>query len=66
MWPEVRKGTGRGKDRFRIRDHFADERCSQALLHFLSTADVGGGCDWMGWREMPGVRRKSESGESGK
>jgi hypothetical protein len=33
--------TERGKDRFRIRDLFADERCSQAILDFLTTTDVG-------------------------
>jgi len=26
--PEVRRETGRGKDWFKIRDHFADERCT--------------------------------------
>jgi len=31
---------GRGKDRFKIWDLFADERCSQAILGFLAT-DVG-------------------------
>jgi hypothetical protein len=40
-WAEVRRETGRGKDRFKIRDLFADERCSQAILDFLATTDVG-------------------------
>ena len=35
------KQTGRGKNRFKIRDLFADERCSQAILGFLSATDVG-------------------------
>jgi hypothetical protein len=39
LWAE---DTGRGKDRFKIRDLFADERCNQAVLDFLSTTDVGG------------------------
>jgi len=34
-------GKGRGKDRFKIRDLLADGRCSQAVLDFLSTTDVG-------------------------
>ena len=38
---EVRKETGRGKDRWKIRDLLADERCGQAVLDFLSTTDVG-------------------------
>jgi len=33
-------GTGRGKDRFKFWDLFADERCSQAVLDFLSTTGV--------------------------
>jgi hypothetical protein len=41
LWAAVRKETGRGKDRFTIRDLFADSRCSQAILEFLSTTDVG-------------------------
>jgi hypothetical protein len=41
LWAEVRRETGRGKDRFKIRDLFADERHSQAILNFLSTTDVG-------------------------
>jgi hypothetical protein len=38
-----RKCGGRrgGKDRFKIHDLFADERCSKAILGFLSTTDVG-------------------------
>jgi hypothetical protein len=28
LWAEVRKETGRGKDRFKIRDLLADTRCS--------------------------------------
>jgi hypothetical protein len=36
-----RRDTGRGKDHSKIRDLFADERCSQAVLDFLSTTDVG-------------------------
>jgi hypothetical protein len=33
--------TGRGKDRFTIRDLLADDRCSQAVLRLLSTTDIG-------------------------
>ena len=38
---EVKKETGRWKSRWKIRDLLADERCSQAVLDFLSTTDVG-------------------------
>jgi hypothetical protein len=31
----------RGEDRFKIRDLFADEWCSQAILDNLATTDVG-------------------------
>jgi hypothetical protein len=37
LWAEVRREAGRGKDRFKIRDLFADERCGQPILDFLST-----------------------------
>jgi ribonuclease HI len=41
LWAEVRKETGRWKSRWRVRDLLADERCSRAVLDFLSTTDVG-------------------------
>jgi hypothetical protein len=41
LWVEVREETGRGTHHFEIRDLFADERCSQAVLYFLATIDVG-------------------------
>jgi hypothetical protein len=37
----VRKESGRGKERFKVRDLLADPRCSQPVLDFLSTTDVG-------------------------
>ena len=37
-----REGTGRGKDRWKIRDPLADERCRRAVLDFLSTTDGEG------------------------
>jgi len=40
LWAEVRKEAGRGKSRFPIRD-LTDVRCTQAVLDFLSTMDVG-------------------------
>jgi len=41
LWAEVWGETGRGKDRIKVWDPFADERCSQTILDFLSTRDVG-------------------------
>jgi len=41
LWAEVRKKTGRWKSRWKVRDLLADERCSSAVLDFLSTTDVG-------------------------
>jgi hypothetical protein len=38
---EVRKESGREKDRFKIRDLFADTRCSQPVLDFLAATDLG-------------------------
>jgi hypothetical protein len=41
LWAKVRKETGRGKDRFKIRDLFGDERCNRPILEFLRTTEVG-------------------------
>jgi len=41
LWAEVRKATGRGKDRFTVPDLMADERCTRAVLGFLRTTKVG-------------------------
>ena len=43
LWAEVRRDTGRGKNRFSIRDLFADERCTLAILSFLRATRVGRG-----------------------
>ena len=41
LWAEVRRATGKGKNRFRIRDLLADERCTRPILGFLHTTAVG-------------------------
>jgi hypothetical protein len=41
LWAEVRKETGKGKNRWKVRDLLADERCRRAVLDFLATTDVG-------------------------
>jgi len=41
LWKEVWKETERGKRQFAIRDLLADDRCSKAVLDFLSTTGVG-------------------------
>jgi len=41
LWKEVWKEMGRGRRRFPIRDLLADDRCSRAVLDFLSSTDVG-------------------------
>jgi len=53
LWAEVRKETGRWKGRWRIRDLFADRRCSQAVLDFLTMTDVG--------RIVPAVEEKADA-----
>jgi len=50
MWAEIRKKTGRGKNRFAITELFADERCTGAILDFLRTTKVGAR---VGPRELP-------------
>ena len=37
----MREESGREKSRFKIRDLPADRMCSQVVLDFLSTTDVG-------------------------
>jgi hypothetical protein len=34
LWADIRKETGRGNDLFKIRDLFADESCSRAIMGF--------------------------------
>ena len=41
MWAEVKKETGRWKNRWKIRDLLADGRCSRVVLDFLVSTDVG-------------------------
>ena len=41
LWAEVKKETGRWRDRWNIRDLLADGRCGRVVLDFLSTTDVG-------------------------
>jgi len=41
LWAEVQKVTGRWRSRWKIRDLLADRRCSQAVLDFLTSTDVG-------------------------
>jgi len=50
MLAAIRKKTGRGKNRFAIREMFADERCTGAVLDFLRTTKVGA---MVGPRELP-------------
>jgi len=41
LWAEVKKETGKWKDRWKVRDLLADGRCSRAVLDFLTTTEVG-------------------------
>jgi len=41
LWAEVKKETGRWRDRWKIRDLLAGVRCSRAVLDSLSSTDVG-------------------------
>jgi hypothetical protein len=67
LWAEVRRETGREKNRFKIRDLFADERCSRPILDFLGTTEVGRrtGPDNTGETVEPdGVGEETHSGDS--
>ena len=41
LWEEVWKETGKGRERWKVHEHFAERTCSQALLDFLSSTDIG-------------------------
>jgi len=41
LWARVKKATKRGKQKWRVGDLLADERCSPAVLDFLRTTYVG-------------------------
>jgi hypothetical protein len=41
LWLEARKEMRRGNDWLNIRDLFADGGCSQAILDFLATTQMG-------------------------
>ena len=41
LWAEVKRETGTWKDGWKIRDLLVDERCSWAVLGFLSSMEVG-------------------------
>jgi len=54
----AREETGRGKDRFKISELFADESYSKAILDFLATAEVGRAAGPPVVDEEPGRERK--------
>ena len=60
LWKEVWKETERGKKWFAIRDLLADDRCSKAVLDFLSTTEV-----WSRPRLRKTGRVRHQSGNSG-
>ena len=41
LWAEVKEETGRGRDRWKVRDLLADEHCVRPVLDFLATTGVG-------------------------
>jgi len=41
LWAGVKRETGKLKDRWKIRDLLADERCSRVVLDLLSSTDLG-------------------------
>jgi len=51
LWTEARKAAGRRKNRFKVRDLFADERCTRTILDFLCTTEGGRRAEPRGARE---------------
>ena len=54
LWKEVWKETGKGRGRWKAHELFADPRCSQAVLDFLSSTDVG--------KTVPAVEVEGDAG----
>ena len=54
LWREVYKETGRGKRQWKAHELFADQRCSQAILDFLTATDMG--------RIVPPVEEEADAG----
>jgi len=71
LWAEVWEEAGSGKSPFKVWDLLADGRCSQAVLGFLSTTDVGRlvpaeeGAASAGSGKRSGRRRPKELGGEG-
>jgi len=72
-WKKAGKEAGRGKSRFKIRDLLTDGRCSQAVLDFLSTTDVGrlapaevdAGSEVSEWEQRERREQEEERGAEG-
>jgi len=62
---EARKESERGKGQFKIRDLLADTRCSEPVLAFLCTTDVGGGSRSRLRTTTRGARRRSGNSRGG-
>ena len=41
LWEEVQKETGKGTERWKVHELFEEVECSQAVLDFLSSTEVG-------------------------
>jgi len=66
LWKAVRVQTKRGRDRFRIADLFADERCTKAILEFLESTDVGKKAREEEWEQASdGTAEEQEVGAEG-
>ena len=56
----------RGRDRFRKADLFADERCTEAILEFLESTDVGRKAREEEWEQASsGTEGEQEEGAEG-
>jgi len=54
LWAELLKEMGRRKGRWKIQDLLADQRCSQTVLDYLTSTDVG--------RTVPAVEEEADAG----
>jgi len=66
LWKAVRAQTKRGRDRFRTADLIADERCTEAILEFLESTDVGRKAREEEWEQASsGTAEEQEEGAEG-
>ena len=61
----MRREKGKRKNRFKVQDPLADERCTRSIMDFLRTTEVGRRLGPRGAAQELDGDRRSEGGDSG-